>query len=77
MYGTTLENAQRIAAIGQTGRMFIDGKDVIVSRWEARAHSWSQHGEPLTYGVWPVWAYADRPDLGAQFGGPFRRITER
>lgn len=76
MYGTTLEHAQRIARTAPIGPMFLDGKNVIVTKWEVRAYSWNIANNPETYGVWPVWAYADRPDLGAQFGGPFRRITE-
>lgn len=67
MYGTTKIEAERIVKLAPTGLHWSKR----IERNEVRAHSWHEDGSPRTWGIWPIWAYSDRPDLGAQFGGPF------
>lgn len=77
-----VETAKRIAErvnkhLAEGGRL---PHQNLVDRVEVRAHSWGVRptylGSPETWGIWPRWAYADRPDLGAQFGGPFYPIRD-
>jgi hypothetical protein len=71
MYGTTHERAEALAqkAAGLNLQPFHDKR---VVRFEVRPHAWQEGTNlPTRWGVWPVWEYADRPDLGPQFGGPF------
>lgn len=86
MYGTTRDEAEQLAALAREQRIGAAsslGSDRSISDYEVRAHSWHSDGSPRTWGVWPRWAYVDRPDLGAQFGGPFldlamlRRLGEQ
>lgn len=74
-YGTTQADAVALAAKQPIGQQWIDGKNVIVTRWEARAHSWTISGQPIKWGIWPCWAYADMPDRQG-FGGPFRALSD-
>ena len=56
--------------------------DRIIDRFEVRPFSFRH--SPLTgttncpdsWGIWPRWSYADRPDLGPDFGGPFMPANE-
>lgn len=77
-YGTTREAADSLCARANEGRVGYPperGVDARIVRYEVRAHSWDKAGAPLTWGVWPVWEYVDRPDLGANFGGPFMALS--
>ena len=78
-YGTTRERAEKLAAkaldlhirTGWRPSSLEHGR--VPHDFEVRRHqvpSAQGFGE-TTWGVWPVWAYADRPDLGPVFGGPF------
>lgn len=66
---------------GETHPLHLDvSRDVV--RYEPQGHSFHpQHrmGNETTietWGVWPVWGYSDRPDLGKSFGGPFVHLDE-
>jgi hypothetical protein len=81
-YGTTKVRAEKLAE--RANHMIKDGwrpsnleRDRVIDRVEVRGFSWNpNHHSTLspsikTWGLNPRWAYADRPDLGVDFGGPF------
>lgn len=78
-YGTTLENAERIAAIANAALSagVIEqphGREIV--RYEPRAHAWLPDSRlPSKWGVWPVWRYTDNPEL-PEFGGPFAPLSD-
>jgi hypothetical protein len=77
MYGTTREDADSLCALANEQRIGFPParSDARIVRYEVRAHSWHEDSSPRTWGVWPVWEYNDRPDLGANFGGPFMDLS--
>lgn len=76
MYGTDKATAERLAAIANQNAPcpLAVGSERTVTRFEVRGWAWDREGRAIKWGVWPVWAYDDRPDLGAQFGGPFVQL---
>lgn len=87
MYGTTkeratklAENANQLIKAGWKPSNLDYGR--VISRVDVQAHSWNPNHSSIslpsirTWGLNPRWAYADRPDLGDQFGGPFIPLQE-
>jgi hypothetical protein len=76
-YGTTRENAERLAALALSRHVSSGWRPPNLTHgcvphdFAVRQHAHLSGGHEPTWGVWPAWAYADRPDLGPVFGGPF------
>lgn len=77
MYGTDKATAERLAAIANQNVPcpLAAGSERTVTHYEVRGHAYDREGRAIRWGIWPVWAYNDRPDLGAQFGGPFVQLS--
>lgn len=78
-YGTSLERAMRLTKLANDTMPHPSNLESnrIVTRFETRAHAWDDvTGNPVSWGVWPRWRYADRPDLGSSFGGPFVPLAD-
>lgn len=81
---TTLEEAQQLAErAAETGlRPSNLEHGRVVDRFEVRPFSfrhipgWGTTNTPDSWGVWPRWSYADSPDLGTDFGGPFVPVKD-